>query len=46
MQKNDIDPKTPEFLWNQNRLLAEKEAIKRQMLNVINKKGPKKAGSN
>jgi len=38
MKKNDIDAKTPDFIWNQNRLALEKEEMKKQMLNVINKK--------
>jgi len=42
MKRNKIDSKNPEFIWNQNRLAMEKEAIKRQMLNVINKKPAKK----
>jgi len=42
MKNNNINVKTPEFVWNQNRLLLEKEAIKKQMLNVINKKPVKK----
>jgi len=43
MKKNGFDPKTPDFIWNKNRLALEKEAIKKQMLNVINKKTVKKA---
>ena len=42
MKKNEIDPKTPDFIWNKNRLVLEKEAIKKQMMNVINKKPAKK----
>ena len=38
MQRNGFDKKTPDFLWNKNRLALEKEAIKRQMMNVIKKK--------
>jgi len=33
----------PDFIWNKNRLLLEKEAIKAQMMKVIDKKPPKKA---
>ena len=29
MGKNGVDVKTPSFIWNQNRLVLEKEAIKR-----------------
>ena len=42
MKKNGFDTKNPDFIWNKNRLVLEKEAIKRQMLNVINKKPVKK----
>ena len=38
MKRHGFDPKTPDFIWNKNRFAMEKEAIKRQMLNVINKK--------
>lgn len=44
MKKNGFDPKIPDFIWNKNRLVLEKEAIKRQMLNAINKKGGAKNG--
>jgi hypothetical protein len=42
MKKNGIDPKVPDFIWNKNRLVLEKEAIKKQMMNVIKKKPAKK----
>ena len=43
MKRHGFDTKTADFVWNKNRLALEKEAIKRQMLNVINKKAqPKK----
>jgi len=38
MERNGFDTKTPEFIWNKNRLALEKEAIKQQMLKVISKK--------
>jgi len=38
MKKNKIDTKIPDFIWNKNRLVLEKEAIKRQMMNAIKKK--------
>ena len=45
MKKNGFDTKNPDFIWNKNRLVLEKEAIKRYMMNVINKKpANKKAG--
>ena len=40
MKRHGFDTKNPDFIWNKNRLAMEKEAIKRQMLNVINKKPP------
>ena len=42
MKKNGIDPKISDFIWNKNRLVLEKEAIKKQMMNVIKKKPAKK----
>ena len=42
MKRHNFDVKTPDFIWNKNRLVLEKEAIKRQMLNVIKKKPAKK----
>jgi len=44
MKKNGIDPKNADFIWNKNRLVLEKEAIKRQMLNAIKKNPRNKAG--
>lgn len=29
MKKNGFDTKTPDFIWNKNRLVLEKEAIKK-----------------
>ena len=45
MKKNGFDTKTPDFIWNKNRLVLEKEAIKRQMMNVINKKPAQKTAT-
>ena len=42
LKRHGFDVKTPDFIWNKNRLVLEKEAIKRQMMNVINKKAAKK----
>jgi hypothetical protein len=42
MKKHSIDPKVSDFIWNKNRLVLEKEAIKKQMMNVIKKKPAKK----
>jgi hypothetical protein len=37
MKRHGINPKQPDFIWNKNRLVLEKEAIKQQMLRVLNK---------
>lgn len=44
MKRHSFDTRNPDFIWNKNRLVLEKEAIKRQMLNVIKKKPVKKDG--
>lgn len=36
MKKNGFDPKVPDFIWNKNRLYLEKEALKQNMMKVIN----------
>jgi hypothetical protein len=36
MRKNGYDPKVPDFIWNKNRLFLEKEALKQNMMKVIN----------
>ena len=28
MKKNGYDPRNPDFIWNKNRLVLEKEALK------------------
>jgi len=38
MKKHGYDTKIPDFIWNKNRMAMEKEELKKQMLNVINKK--------
>lgn len=42
MKKNGWDPKVPDFIWNKNRLELEKQALKANLMKVINKpsKGP------
>jgi casein kinase 1 len=37
MERNHFDPKTPDFIWNKNRLFLEKEALKQNMMRVIGK---------
>ena len=42
MKRHGFNTKTPDFIWNKNRLVLEKEQIKQQMLKVIEKKPKKK----
>lgn len=37
MKKNGWDPKTPDFIWNKNRLVLEKEQLKQNLMKVIQK---------
>ena len=37
MKKNGWDHKVPDFIWNKNRLVLEKEALKQNLMKVINK---------
>lgn len=41
MKRHGFNPKQPDFIWNKNRLVLEKEAIKQQMLRVLNKPNKK-----
>ena len=43
LERHKLDPKTLDFMWKQNRLSKDKEALKNSVLNVIKKK-PKVAG--
>ena len=43
MKRHDFNTKTPDFIWNKNRLALEKEEMKKAMLKVIDKKPKKKA---
>jgi hypothetical protein len=46
MERNHFDTKTPDFIWNKNRLFLEKEALKQNMMRVISKPtGAKKEGT-
>ena len=38
MKRHGFNLKTPDFIWNKNRLVLEKEQIKQQMMKVIEKK--------
>ena len=40
-KKNGWDPKVPDFIWNKNRLVMEKEALKQNLMKVINKPAKK-----
>ena len=37
MQRNSINVKVPEYIWNSNRLFFEKEALKANMMKVLAK---------
>jgi hypothetical protein len=37
MERNGFDLKTPDFIWNKNRLVLEKEALKQNMLRALQK---------
>ena len=37
MKKNGWDPEVPDFIWNKNRLVLEKEALKQNLMKVISK---------
>jgi len=37
MERHNFDMKTPDFIWNKNRLFLEKEALKQNMMRVISK---------
>lgn len=42
MDRNNFDPKTPDFIWNKNRLVLEKEALKQNMMRALQKPATKK----
>ncbi len=51
MNRHNLDARTFDYTWKQNRLSKDKEALKNSMLNVIRKKprmaagnGPQRAG--
>lgn len=44
LARHNLDPKITDYSWKQNRLSKDKEALKAQMLGVINRK-PKKDGT-
>lgn len=38
MKRHDLDPRSMDYVWKQNRLSKDKEALKQRMLEVIRKK--------
>jgi len=44
MQRHNFDPNVYDFTWKQNRLAKDKDALKRELMNLIQKK-PKKEGN-
>ena len=43
MERHGFDAKTPDFVWNKNRLFLERETLKQSMMKVITKPAvPKK----
>lgn len=44
MERNSIDVKIPDFMWNRNRLLIEKQLLKDNMKKAIMKSTKKKDG--
>jgi len=42
MERHHFDLKTPDFIWNKNRLFLEKEGLKQSMMRVISKPTGKK----
>jgi len=37
MERNSFDAKTPDFIWNKNRLVLEKEALKQNIMRAVQK---------
>ena len=44
MQRHNFDANVYDFTWKQNRLAKDKDALKRELMNLIQKK-PKKEGN-
>lgn len=44
MERHNFDVRTPDFIWNKNRLYLERQNLKESMMRVINKPGQKKKG--
>ena len=37
MERHNFELRTPDFVWNKNRLQLERQSLKEQMMRVINK---------
>ena len=37
MERHNFDIRTPDFIWNKNRLFLERQTLKESMMRVINK---------
>jgi hypothetical protein len=35
MERHGFDQKSPDFVWNKNRLVLEKEALKQNMMKAL-----------
>ena len=46
MERHNFDLRTPDFIWNKNRLFLERQTLKESMMRVINKQPGKKPGAN
>jgi len=42
MERHNFELRTPDFIWNKNRLAMERQNLKEQMMRVINKPKPAK----
>jgi len=42
MERHNFDIRTPDFIWNKNRLSLERQTLKESMMRVINKPGQTK----
>ena len=42
MERHNFELRTPDFIWNKNRLAMERQNLKEQMMRVINKPKPTK----
>ena len=45
MERNNWESRTPDFIWNKNRLFLERQTLKEQMMRVIQKPAAKKGAA-